>query len=85
VGSEVFLCQLGTTRKTERTRLQADYDRALRVVAEVRAPALLVWQGSEAVKRSLYGMPVPRLHIDLEQVSPTACRESFRIQAPVRE
>ncbi|OIJ94477.1 hypothetical protein BIV25_23085 [Streptomyces sp. MUSC 14] len=32
-----FLGQLGTTRKTERTRLQADYERALRVVAEIDA------------------------------------------------
>lgn len=32
-----FLGQLGTTRKTERNRLQADYDRALRVVAEIDA------------------------------------------------
>ncbi|WP_198540070.1 site-specific integrase [Streptomyces sp. CT34] len=32
-----FLGQLGTTRKTERSRLQADYDRALRVVAEIDA------------------------------------------------
>ncbi|MGW1786165.1 hypothetical protein ACWCQQ_44925 [Streptomyces sp. NPDC002143] len=35
--TEIFLGQLGTTRKTERTRLQADYDRALRVVAEIDA------------------------------------------------
>lgn len=35
--TEIFLGQLGTTRKTERTRLQADYDRALRVVAELDA------------------------------------------------
>ncbi|MFD7064517.1 site-specific integrase [Streptomyces sp. NPDC059906] len=35
--TETFLGQLGTTRKTERTRLQADYDRALRVVAEIDA------------------------------------------------
>ncbi|WP_266845116.1 site-specific integrase [Streptomyces sp. NBC_00183] len=32
-----FLGQLGTTRKTERTRLQADYDRATRVVTEIDA------------------------------------------------
>ncbi|MGW5235961.1 hypothetical protein ACWEQU_27645 [Streptomyces nodosus] len=32
-----FLGQLDTTRKTERTRLQTDYDRALRVVAEIDA------------------------------------------------
>ncbi|MFJ5681056.1 hypothetical protein [Streptomyces sp. NPDC093097] len=31
----IFIGQLGTTRKTERTRLQAYYDRALRVVAEI--------------------------------------------------
>ncbi|WP_330478289.1 site-specific integrase [Streptomyces platensis] len=35
--TETFLGQLGTTRKTERTRLQADHDRALRVVAEIDA------------------------------------------------
>ncbi|SCF58734.1 MULTISPECIES: hypothetical protein [unclassified Streptomyces] len=35
--TEAFLGQLGTTRKTERTRLQSDYDRALRVVAEIDA------------------------------------------------
>ncbi|MEU0163539.1 hypothetical protein ABZ154_33330 [Streptomyces sp. NPDC006261] len=35
--TEIFIGQLGTTRKTERTRLQADYDRALRVVAEIDA------------------------------------------------
>ncbi|WP_413754337.1 hypothetical protein NRF20_43445 [Streptomyces sp. R-74717] len=35
--TEIFLGQLGTTRKTERTRLQADYYRALRVVAEIDA------------------------------------------------
>ncbi|MGW3730855.1 hypothetical protein [Streptomyces sp. F001] len=35
--TETFLGQLGTTRKTERTRLKADYDRALRVVAEIDA------------------------------------------------
>ena len=33
--TETFLGQLGTTRKTERTRLQGDYDRALRVIAEI--------------------------------------------------
>ncbi|MET9657074.1 hypothetical protein [Streptomyces sp. NPDC006510] len=35
--TEMFLGQLGTTRKTERTGLQANYDRALRVVAEIDA------------------------------------------------
>ncbi|MBT2460043.1 site-specific integrase [Streptomyces sp. ISL-86] len=35
--TEIFLGQLGTTRKTERNRLQADHDRALRVVAEIDA------------------------------------------------
>ncbi|MFD4627309.1 hypothetical protein [Streptomyces sp. NPDC058475] len=35
--TKIFIGQLGTTRKTERTRLQADYDRALRVVAEIDA------------------------------------------------
>ncbi|WNI28469.1 site-specific integrase [Streptomyces sp. ITFR-6] len=33
--TETFIGQLGITRKTERTRLQVDYDRALRVVAEI--------------------------------------------------
>jgi hypothetical protein len=35
--TKIFLGQLGTTRKTERTRLKADYDRSLRVVAEIDA------------------------------------------------
>lgn len=35
--TEIFLGQLGTTRKTERNRLQADHDRALRVLAEIDA------------------------------------------------
>ncbi|MEV8395198.1 MULTISPECIES: hypothetical protein [unclassified Streptomyces] len=35
--TEIFLGQLGTTRKTERTRLQANYDRALGVVAGIDA------------------------------------------------
>jgi hypothetical protein len=35
--TEIFLDQLGTTRKTERTRLQTDHARALRVVAEIDA------------------------------------------------
>jgi hypothetical protein len=35
--TKIFIGQLGTTHKTERTRLQADYDRALRVVAEIDA------------------------------------------------
>ncbi|MFE7033136.1 site-specific integrase [Streptomyces sp. NPDC057621] len=35
--TKIFIGQLGTTRKTERTRLQADYDRFLRVVAEIDA------------------------------------------------
>ncbi|GAB3175029.1 hypothetical protein [Streptomyces incanus] len=33
--TKIFLGQLGTTRKTERTRLQADHDRALRVIAGI--------------------------------------------------
>jgi hypothetical protein len=32
-----FLGSLGPTRKTERTRLQADYDRALYVIADIGA------------------------------------------------
>ncbi|QNE78368.1 site-specific integrase [Streptomyces finlayi] len=35
--TKIFIGQLGTTRKPERTRLQADFDRALRVVAEIDA------------------------------------------------
>ncbi|MEV7389724.1 hypothetical protein [Streptomyces sp. NPDC091215] len=35
--TETFIGKLGTTRRTERTRLQADHDRALRVVAEIDA------------------------------------------------
>ncbi|WP_223245066.1 hypothetical protein [Streptomyces sp. CBMA156] len=35
--TKVFIGQLGTTRKTERIRLQADLDRALRVVTEIDA------------------------------------------------
>ena len=34
-----FLGQLGPTRKAEKTRLQSEYDRALRVVAEIDAAA----------------------------------------------
>ena len=35
--TKTFLGQLGAPRKTERTRLQADYDRAMRVIAEIDA------------------------------------------------
>jgi hypothetical protein len=35
--TKTFLSSLGLTRKTERTRLQADYDRALRVIADIGA------------------------------------------------
>ncbi|MFE7568705.1 hypothetical protein ACFU76_17370 [Streptomyces sp. NPDC057539] len=35
--TQILTGQLGTTRKTERTRPQADLDRALRVVAEIDA------------------------------------------------
>ncbi|MFI9255224.1 hypothetical protein [Streptomyces sp. NPDC053069] len=35
--TKIFIGQLGTARKTERTRLQADFDRARRVVAEIEA------------------------------------------------
>jgi hypothetical protein len=35
-----FLGQLGPTRKAEKTRLQSEYDRALRVVAEIDAAAV---------------------------------------------
>ena len=34
-----FLGQLGPTRKAEKARLQSEYDRALRVVAEIDAAA----------------------------------------------
>jgi hypothetical protein len=33
--TKTFLGQIGAARKTERTRLQADYDRAARVIAEI--------------------------------------------------
>ncbi|WP_203633451.1 hypothetical protein [Streptomyces halstedii] len=39
--TETFIGQLGATRKTERTRLQADHDRALRVVAEIDAASTM--------------------------------------------
>jgi len=35
--TKTFLGQLGPTRKTEKTRLQADYDRAARVLADIDA------------------------------------------------
>jgi hypothetical protein len=35
--TKTFLGQLGKTRATERTRLTADYDRALRVIAQIDA------------------------------------------------
>jgi len=37
--TRIFLGQIGTACKTERTRLQADYDRAARVIAEIDAAA----------------------------------------------
>ena len=37
--TNVFLDSLGPSRKTEKARLQADHDRALRVVAEIDARA----------------------------------------------
>ena len=37
--TKTFIGQLGTTRKTERSRLRADYDRAHRVIAEIDAAA----------------------------------------------
>ncbi|MGP3941878.1 site-specific integrase [Streptomyces sp. 6N106] len=44
--TETFIGQLGTTRKTERTRLQADHERALRVVAEIDAVSTTVSEES---------------------------------------
>ncbi|MFI9163394.1 hypothetical protein [Kitasatospora aureofaciens] len=38
--TKTFLGDLGKTRKTERSRLQNDYDRALRVIAEIDAATL---------------------------------------------
>ncbi|CAG7642992.1 hypothetical protein E143388_08465 [Rhodococcus opacus] len=35
--TKTFLGQLGKTRATERTRLQADHDRAVRVIADIDA------------------------------------------------
>jgi hypothetical protein len=37
--TKTFLGSLGPTRRTERTRLQADYDRALRVITGIDAAA----------------------------------------------
>jgi len=37
--TKTFLGGLGTTRRTDRARLQADYDRALRVIADIDAAA----------------------------------------------
>lgn len=37
--TKTFLGQLGATRRTERARLQSDYDRAVRVVTEIDAAA----------------------------------------------
>jgi integrase len=37
--TRTFLGQIGAARKTERTRLQADYDRAVRVINEIDAAA----------------------------------------------
>ncbi|WP_220140442.1 hypothetical protein [Streptomyces sp. KM273126] len=40
--TKTFIGQFGTTRKTERTRLQADHDRARRVVAEIDAASTTI-------------------------------------------
>ncbi len=37
--TRTFLGQIGAARKTERTRLQADYDRAVRAINEIDAAA----------------------------------------------
>ena len=37
--TKTFIGQLGKTRTTERSRLRGDYDRALRVIAEINAAA----------------------------------------------
>jgi hypothetical protein len=37
--TKTFLGSLGTTRRTDRARLQADHDRALRVIADIDAAA----------------------------------------------
>jgi cell division septation protein DedD len=37
--TKAFLAQLGPTRRTERARLEADYSRAQRVLAEIDAAA----------------------------------------------
>ncbi|WP_104063863.1 hypothetical protein [Arthrobacter sp. 4R501] len=44
--TKIFLGQLGTTRKTEHTRLQTDLDRALRVVAGIDAASTATDQES---------------------------------------
>jgi hypothetical protein len=37
--TKAFLADLGPTRKTEKTRLEAEYDRAIRVLTEIDAAA----------------------------------------------
>lgn len=44
--TETFIGQLGTTRKAERTRLEADHERALHVVAEIDAAGTTVSEES---------------------------------------
>jgi hypothetical protein len=40
--TKTFLGQLGATRKTERTRLQADHDRAIRIITEIDAASTAI-------------------------------------------
>ncbi|MER7673108.1 hypothetical protein ABTY61_32265 [Kitasatospora sp. NPDC096128] len=47
---QIFIGQLGTTRKTERTRIQADHDRAIRVVAAIAA----LFHDNEALRQHLH-------------------------------
>jgi hypothetical protein len=44
--TKTFLGRLGKTRATERTRLTADHDRALRVIAEIDARSMIPNQDS---------------------------------------
>ncbi len=45
--TKAFIGGLGPTRITEKTRLQAEYDRATRVLAEICYPPLMVSSGGQ--------------------------------------
>ncbi|MFI9507257.1 hypothetical protein [Nocardia sp. NPDC052566] len=46
--TKTFLGQLGKTRTTERTRLQVDYDRAVRVIASIDTATQTIAQEHQA-------------------------------------